>query len=102
MKYVDGTQDGLNTVDKLASMGGMIKVTRIEKTDWNEMEGQNYTVTVKATAPEGKVWGQNKHKNIMFQFDTNSTWIEPDSDDEEAENMTEQELIREMVYNVCL
>ena len=102
MKYVGGTQDGLNTVDKLASMGGMIKVTRIEKTDWNEMEGQNYTVTVKATAPEGKVWGQNKRKNIMFQFDTNSTWIEPDYDDEEAENMTEQELIREMVYNVCL
>ena len=102
MKYAGGTQDGLNAVDKLASMGGSIKVTRIEKTDWNEMEGQNYTVTVKATAPEGKVWGQNKRKGLLFQFDTNSTWIEPDPEDEEAENMTDQELIREMVYNVCL
>lgn len=100
MNYAGKTQEGLELVAKLASFGGLIKVTRIEKTEWNEMEGQNYTVRVKATAPEGKVWKQNKRKNLMFEFETNSTWLEPSDDDDE--DVTEQELIKEMVFNACL
>lgn len=99
MLYVGGTQKGLDLAYKLVKLGGTVKVTRILSTTWNDIEGQNYTVTVKATAPEDKVWLSNKRKSMLFQFDTNSTWIEPDDGDKEAENMTEQELIKDMVYN---
>ena len=100
MKYVGETQNGLDAVYKLASKGGIMKVTRIENDGWNEMEGNLYTVTIKATAPKGKVWSSNKRKSMLFQFDTNSTWLEPE--DDEDEEATEQELIKEMVYNTCL
>lgn len=96
MTYVGGTQNGLNLAYKLVQLGGTVKVTKIEKGPWNDMEGQNYTVRVKATAPDGKVWSSNKRKSMLFEFDTNSTWL----DDEEWEDMGEEEIIKEMIYNV--
>lgn len=99
MTYVGGTQEGLFTIEELVKLGGTVKVTRIEKGPWNDMEGQNYTVRIKATAPEGKVWRSNKRKSLLFEFDTNSSWLEPD--DEEDEDKTEQEIIKDMVSNVC-
>lgn len=96
MTYVGGTQKGLELAYKLVQLGGTVKVTKIEKGPWNEMEGQNYTVRVKATAPQGKVWSSNKRKGLMFEFDTNSTWL----DGEEWGDMSEEEIIKEMIYNV--
>lgn len=98
MKYVGGTQNGLNLIQKLVDLGGTVKVTHIEKNDWNDMESQNYMVRVKATAPDGKVWGSNKRKSRLFEFDTNSSWLEPEEGDEDK---TEQELIKNMVDNIC-
>lgn len=99
MKYVGGTQKGLFTISELVKLGGTVKVTHIDKGQWNDREGQNYTVRVKATAPEGKVWRSNKRKGLLFEFETNSSWLEPE--DEEDEDKTEQEIIKGMVANVC-
>lgn len=99
MKYVGGTQKGLELANKLVQLGGTVKVTKIIYDGFNEMEGHNYTVWVKATAPDGKVWQENRRKSMLFEFETNSTWLEPE--DEEDEDKTEQEIIKDMVANVC-
>lgn len=65
MMYVGQSQDGLNLIQSLVELGGTVKVTHIEKNDWNDMEGQNYTVRVKATAPDGKAWRSNKRKSRL-------------------------------------
>lgn len=101
MTFVGNTQDGLEMVRKLVDLGGEIKVTKIIKTGFNEMEGNCYTVRIKATAPVGKVWTSNKREKLLFMFETNSTWIEPD-DGEYDENYSEKDLIKDMVYGCCL
>lgn len=101
MEFLGNTQDGLEMVRKLANLGGEIEVTRVIKTGFNEMEGNCYTVHIKATAPAGKVWTSNKRESLLFEFDTNSTWVEPDNEDYDG-NYDEKDLIKDMVYNVCL
>lgn len=96
MKYVGGTQEGLDLAHKLVQLGGTVKVTWIEKGPWNDMEGQNYTVRVKATAPKDRLWSTNGCKHMLYEFTTNSTWL----DDEEWGDMSEEEIIKEMIYNV--
>lgn len=95
MKYVGGTEKGLELAYKLVRLGGDIKITRIDYDGWNDMEGNLYTVRIKATAPQGKVWSSNKRKNMLYDFDTNSTYLE----DWYEEDMTDKEAIKEMVYN---
>lgn len=98
MTYAGGTQKGLELANKLVQLGGTVKVTKIIYDGFNDMEGHNYTVRVKATAPDGKVWRSNKRKSLLFEFETNSSWLE--SEDEEDEEKSEQEIIKEMIYNV--
>lgn len=98
MRHIGDTQKGLELVNKLASLGGEIKVTKITKTGFNEMEGNTYMVRVKAIAPAGKVWTSNRRKSLLFGFDTNSTWGEP----EEYNDEDEKDLIKELVYSACL
>lgn len=98
MMYVGQHNDGMNLIQSLVKLGAAVKVTHIDKGPWNDMEGQNYTVRVKATAPDGKVWWSNKRKSRLFEFDTNSSWLEPE--DGEDEDKTEQELIKDMVANI--
>lgn len=99
MKYVGNHNDGMNLIQSLVDLGGTVKVTRIDKGPWNDMEGQNYTIRVKATSPEGKAWKENRRKNLLFEFGTNSSWLEPE--DGEDEEKTEQELIKDMIANIC-
>lgn len=99
MTYAGGHEKGFELMNKLVQLGGTVKITKIIYDGFNTMEGHNYTVRVKATAPDGKVWRTNKRKNLMFEFETNSTWLEPE--DEEDEEKSEQEIIEEMVNNIC-
>ena len=101
MKFLGNTQDGLEMVRKLASLGGEIEVTKVIKTTWNCYEGQNYLVHIKAVAPAGKVWTSNKRESLLFEFETNSTWVEPDDGDYD-ENYSEKDLIEDMIYGCCL
>ena len=57
-----------------------------------------YAVRIKATAPDGKIWSDNHHKSMLFEFETNSTWLEDwDDGDDKGEN----EIIKEMVNSIC-
>lgn len=97
--FVGNTQDGLEMVRKLVSLGGEVKVTKVIKTGFNTMEGNCYDVRIKAIAPAGKVWTSNKRESLLFTFETNSTWVEPDDYEEDYD---ERDLIKEMVYGCCL
>ena len=96
MKYVGGHEKGFELMNKLVELGGTVKVTKIIYEGFNDMEGHNYSVRIKATAPDGKVWSSNKRKSMLYEFDTNSTWL----DDEEWGDMSEEGIIKEMIYNV--
>ena len=98
VRYIGKTREGLEAVRHLSKLGGTIEVTGVDKTIWNSLEGQNYIVYIKAVAPEGKVWKVNNRQSLLFEFDTNSTWVETGYDDE----LTEQERIEWMVYDCCL
>ena len=100
MKYVGGHANGFELMDKLVELGGTVKVTKIIYDGFNDMEGNNYTVRIKATAPDGKVWQENHHKSMLFEFETNSTWLE-DWDDGEDDDMEENEIIKDMVNSIC-
>ena len=98
MKYVGGHEKGFELMNKLVDLGGEVKVTKIIYGGFNEMEGHNYTVRVKATAPDGKVWSDNHHKSMLFEFETNSTWLEDwDIEEDKGEN----EIIEDMVNSIC-
>lgn len=97
MKYVGGHAKGFELMDKLAELGGEVKVTKIIYEGFNDMEGHNYAVRVKATAPDGKVWQENHRKNMLFEFETNSTWLEDWGD---GNNKGENEIIKEMVNSI--
>lgn len=100
MKYVGGHEKVFELMNKLVELGGEVKVTKIIYDGFNEMEGNNYTVRVKATAPDGKVWQENRRKSMLFEFETNSTWLE-DWDDGEDDDMEENEIIKDMVNSIC-
>lgn len=96
MKYVGGHAKGFELINKLVDLGGEAKVTKIIDNGFNEMEGNNYLVRIKATAPDGKVWEENHRKNMLFEFSTNSSWLD-DWDDE----MGEYDIIIDMVSCIC-
>lgn len=99
MKYVGGHAKGFELINKLVELGGEVKVTKIIYDGFNDMEGHNYTVRVKATAPDGKVWQENHRKSMLFEFETNSTWLEDyynDGDD----NRSEQQVIKDIVDGI--
>lgn len=99
MKYVGNHNGGMLLMQKLVELGGTIKVTKIIFDGFNEMEGNNYTVRIKATAPEGKVWKDNRRKSLLFEFSTNSTYLEDyynDGDD----NQSEQQVIKDIVDGI--
>ena len=96
MKYVGNHNDGMLLMQGLVNLGGELKMTKIIFNGFNEMEGHNYTVRIKATAPDGKVWQENRRKSMLFEFETNSTWL-GDWDDGEDDDMEENEIIEEMV-----
>lgn len=99
MKYAGGHEKGFELIGKLVDLGGEVKVTKIIFDGFNEMEGNNYTVRVKATAPNGKVWQENCRNSMLFEFETNSTWLEDWDDD--GEDMGENEIIEDMVNSIC-
>ena len=99
MTFVGNQADGLNAIQKLVNLDGVVKITKIESEGFNEMEGNVYTVRIKATAPEGKVWKSNRRKSLLFEFSTNSTWLEDyynDGDD----NRSEQQVIKDIVDGI--
>ena len=98
MKYAGGHAKGFELMDKLVDLGGEVKVTKIIYDGFNEMEGNNYTVRIKATAPDGKVWQENHRKSMLFEFETNSTWLE---DWDDGEDKGENEIIKDMVNSIC-
>lgn len=99
MKYVGNHNDGMLLMQGLVNLGGVIKVTKSIFDGFNEMVGSNYTVRIKATAPEGKVWDDNHRKSLLFEFSTNSTWLEDyytDGDD----NRSEEQVIKDIVDGI--
>ena len=98
MKYVGNHTDGLNLTQKLIDLGGAAKVTSILDEGFNTWIGHSYMVRVKAVAPEGKVWAENRRQNLLFEFETNSTWLQ---DDEEYEELGDKGVIKEMISSIC-
>ena len=99
MKYAGNHDNGMKLIQKLVDLGGEVRVTKIINDGFNEMEGNNYTVRIKATAPNGKVWQDNRRKSLLFEFSTNSTWLEDyynDGDD----NRSEEQVIKDIVDGI--
>ena len=99
MKYVGNHNDGVLLMQGLVNLGGVIKVTKIIFDGFNEMEGNTYTIRIKATAPDGKVWDDNRRKSLLFEFSTSSTWLEDyynDGDD----NRSEEQVIKDIVNGI--
>lgn len=72
-----------NAIEKTAMQSALIekiKITKIQKLDWNNMEGQNYQINVKFITVEG-------YKNKLLKVLTNSTYLEDFEDDDLAENL---------------
>lgn len=99
MKYVGNHNDGMLLMQRLVNLGGELKMTKIIFDGFNEMEGNTYTVRIKATAPEGKVWNNNHRKSLLFEFSTNSAWLEDYYDDED-DNRSEQQVIKDIVEGI--
>ena len=69
-----------------------IKITKILKNDFNDMEGYQFYINVKITLlDEKKVFADTKRKSKMFKIHTNSTYIE------NFEHETETELIETLL-----
>ena len=69
-----------------------IKITKILKNYFNDMEGYQNTINVKLTIiDENKVFADTKRKSKMFKIHTNSTYIE------DFEHETESELIETLL-----
>ena len=99
MKYVGNHNDGMLLMQGLVNLGGTLKMTKIIFDGFNEMEGNTYTIRIKATAPDGKVWDDNRRKSLLFEFSTNSTWLEDyynDGDD----NRSEEQVIKDIVDGI--
>lgn len=99
MKYAGGLVEGYELMQKLVNLDGVVKIIKIESEGFNEMEGSCYLVRIKATAPEGKVWQENRRKSLLFEFSTNSTWLEDyynDGDD----NRSEEQVIKDIVDGI--
>ena len=96
MKYVGNHNDGTLLMQGLVNLGGTLKMTKIIFNGFNEMEGNTYTVRVKVTAPDGKVWDDNRRKSLFFEFSTNSTWLE-DYYNDGGDNRSEEQVIKDIV-----
>ena len=99
MTFVGNQADGINVIQKLVNLEGTIKITKIDNEGFNDMEGNVYTIRIKATAPEGKVWGDNHRKSLLFEFSTNSTWLE-DYYNEGDDNRSEEQVIKDIVDGI--
>lgn len=100
MEYVGNHDDGFELIQKLVKQGGTVKATNISYDGFKAGEGNKYTVTIRATAPDGKLWWRNLRRVMLFEFETRSGMLDP-NDNDKGKVKTEPEIIKDMVYNIC-